>query len=149
LKSLVKSCLLLVFLLHLTQNSSALRASSPQEPEAEPFVASKAMIPMRDGVKLHTRIFVPKQKTGPLPFILVRTPYGTQNAAQNFASYLKDLADDGYIFVFQDIRGKFESEGTFMMQRPARRQGDSQKKTSMCTAVNSASRRMARSRSGV
>ena len=126
MKSLVKSCLLLVCLLHLTQNSSALRASSPQEPEAEPFVASKAMIPMRDGVKLHTRIFVPKQKTGPLPFILVRTPYGTQNAAQNFASYLKDLADDGYIFVFQDIRGKFESEGTFMMQRPARRQGDSQ-----------------------
>jgi putative CocE/NonD family hydrolase len=84
------------------------------------------MIPMRDGVKLHTRIFVPKQKTGPLPFILVRTPYGTQNAAQNFASYLKEMADDGYIFVFQDIRGKFESEGTFMMQRPARRQGDSE-----------------------
>jgi predicted acyl esterase len=65
------------------------------------------MIPMRDGVKLpHQDLVVPKTKTGPLPFISVRTPYGTQNAAQNFASYLKDLADDGYIFVFQDIRGK-------------------------------------------
>src|SRR4051794_23815967 len=91
---------------------------------AERFVASESMIPMRDGVRLHTRIFVPKDQTAPLPLILLRTPYGTKNAADNFVSYLKDLADDGYVFAFQDIRGKFESEGTFVMQRPARAPGD-------------------------
>ena len=77
------------------------------------------MIPTRDGVRLHTRIFIPKNQDGPLPFILLRTPYGTKNAADNFVTYLKDLADDGYIFAFQDLRGKFESEGVFVMQRPA------------------------------
>src|SRR5829696_8902860 len=39
------------------------------------FVASEVMIPMRDGVRLHTRLFVPKDQDAPLPFILVRTPY--------------------------------------------------------------------------
>jgi putative CocE/NonD family hydrolase len=54
----------------------------------------------------------------------VRTPYGTKNAADNFVTYMKALADDGYIFAFQDLRGKFESEGVFVMQRPARAPGD-------------------------
>src|SRR3954468_2982186 len=78
------------------------------------FVASESMIPMRDGVRLHTRIFVPGDQSAPLPFILVRTPYGTKNAADTFITYLKPMADEGYIFAFQDIRGKFESEGRFV-----------------------------------
>ncbi|MCB1018871.1 MAG: CocE/NonD family hydrolase, partial [Acidobacteria bacterium] len=82
------------------------------------------MIPMRDGVRLHTKIFTPKDHTGPLPFIMLRTPYGVTNPANNFVTYLEALAEDGYIFVFQDIRGKFGSEGTFVMQRPARQPGD-------------------------
>src|SRR5579883_1207905 len=90
------------------------------ETSDERFNVREAMIPMRDGVRLHTRIFVPKDAGGPLPFILLRTPYGTKSAANNFVSYLKALADDGYIFAFQDLRGKFESEGVFVMQRPAR-----------------------------
>ena len=53
----------------------------------------------------------------------MRTPYGIEGAAGNFVAYLKALADEGYIFVFQDIRGKFGSEGTFVMQRPAARAG--------------------------
>ena len=61
------------------------------------------------------------EATEPLPIILLRTPYGIDGADRQLrrATY-KALADDGYIFVFQDIRGRFKSEGTFVMQRPAR-----------------------------
>ncbi len=83
------------------------------------FLVSDVMIPMRDGVRLHTRIFTPKNQTRPLPIIMKRTPYGIAGASGNFTTYLKSLADEGYIFAFQDIRGKYGSEGTFVMQRPA------------------------------
>jgi hypothetical protein len=98
--------------------------SQETDKSGEQFDVTEAMIPMRDGVRLHTRIFVPDNQDAPLPFVLMRTPYGTKNAADHFVSYLKALADDGYIFAFQDIRGKFESEGVFVMQRPARKAGD-------------------------
>lgn len=87
---------------------------------ADRFEMSDVMIPMRDGKRLNTKIFVPKNQTGPLPIIFKRTPYGIQGAANNFNAYYKALADEGYIFVHQDIRGKFGSEGDFVMQRPAR-----------------------------
>jgi len=95
-----------------------------QNPTADRFVVSDAMIPMRDGVRLHAKVFVPKDRTGLLPIVMKRTPYGVEGSAANFVAYLKALADEGYIFVFQDIRGKYGSEGTFVMQRPARAQGD-------------------------
>jgi putative CocE/NonD family hydrolase len=80
---------------------------------------------MRDGVKLHTKIFMPKNQQGSLPFLLLRTPYGIEGFANAFARpYFGSLAAEGYLFVFQDIRGKFGSEGEFVMQRPPRRQGD-------------------------
>jgi len=94
------------------------------QPAAEPFTSSDAMIAMRDGVRLNTKIFVPRQQSGPLPILLLRTPYGVSGAAGRLTGSLKALADDGYIFAFQDIRGKFGSEGQFVMQRPARVQGD-------------------------
>ena len=87
---------------------------------ADRFEMSDVMIPMRDGKRLNTKIFVPRNQTGPLPIIFKRTPYGIQGAANNFNAYYKALADEGYIFVHQDIRGKFGSEGDFVMQRPAR-----------------------------
>jgi putative CocE/NonD family hydrolase len=96
----------------------------PTATAAAGFDVSDVMIPARDGVKLHTRIFVPKGPRGPLPFLMKRTPYGIGGAESSFAGYMKDLADEGYIFVFQDIRGRYGSEGTFMMQRPARKPGD-------------------------
>jgi putative CocE/NonD family hydrolase len=75
---------------------------------------------MRDRVRLHTKIFTPKDRREPLPLIMLRTPYGISTMAERFGDYLKPLADEGYIFVFQDLRGKFGSEGMFVMQRPAR-----------------------------
>lgn len=99
---------------------------------ADRFEVSDVMIPTRDGTKLHTKIFVPRPSTPlragtqaePLPIILKRTPYGIEGSAGNFNGYFKALEADGYIFVFQDIRGKFGSEGAFVMQRPARAPGD-------------------------
>ncbi len=96
---------------------------------ADRFEVSDVMIPARDGKRLHTKIFTPRLRQGsgaagsadePLPIIFKRTPYGIEGSAGNFNAYYKALAADGYIFVFQDIRGKFGSEGDFVMQRPAR-----------------------------
>jgi putative CocE/NonD family hydrolase len=84
------------------------------------FEVSDVMIPMRDGTKLNTKIFVPRAASAPLPIIFRRTPYGIAGSAAAFNAYFTSLADEGYIFVFQDIRGKFGSEGAFVMQRPAR-----------------------------
>jgi predicted acyl esterase len=74
-------------------------------------------------VKLHTKIFTPKDQSGPLPIIMKRTPSGVGGSAGNFNADMKDLADEGYVFAFQDIRGKLGSEGTFVMQRPPRAAG--------------------------
>jgi putative CocE/NonD family hydrolase len=95
-----------------------------QTAPADAFVVRDVMIPARDGVRLHAKIFSPKHQREPLPIIMMRTPYGTASAAANFVSYFKALANEGYIFVFEDIRGRFGSEGTFVMQRPARAPGD-------------------------
>ncbi len=89
------------------------------------FDKTEAMIPTRDGVRLHTLIYAPKDSREPLPFIMLRTPYGIDGrAAGAFNNYFKDLVAEGYIFVFQDIRGRFKSEGQFVMQRALREKGD-------------------------
>jgi uncharacterized protein len=78
------------------------------------------MIQARDGVKLHTLIFAPKNASGKLPFLIERSPYGFDNgrAERTLATRYKELADEGFIFVLQDIRGRYQSEGQFVMQRP-------------------------------
>jgi uncharacterized protein len=87
------------------------------------FAKTEAMVPMRDGVKLHTEIFVPRKSREQLPFLLTRTPYGvTDDKGKNHyldGSY-NEFFPDGYIFVFQDIRGRYKSEGQFVMFRPPR-----------------------------
>src|SRR6266702_5611776 len=52
-----------------------------------------------------------------VPIIFARTPYGIEHADGAFGSYYQALVKEGYIFAFQDIRGRFGSEGTFVMQR--------------------------------
>jgi putative CocE/NonD family hydrolase len=91
------------------------------------FTKTDVMIPMRDGVKLHTEIYTPKDAKEPLPLFLTRTPYGLDDDAKGFAAELivyKEMFADGYIFVFQDIRGRYASEGTFAMQRMPRDRKD-------------------------
>jgi putative CocE/NonD family hydrolase len=92
--------------------------------EVSDYTKTEVMIPMRDGIKLNTAIYAPKNAPGPLPIIFRRTPYGISNAANSFKGSFKELADDGYIFVFQDNRGRYGSEGQFVMQRLPRDRRD-------------------------
>jgi hypothetical protein len=110
--------------LALAHPTARFQQPDPARQAAERFDVRDVMVPMRDGIRLHTRIFVPKDQRGPLPFLMNRTPYGIEGAARSFVGYMKALAEEGYIFVFQDIRGKYGSEGIFVMQRPARAPGD-------------------------
>lgn len=88
------------------------------EEQAKQFTRTAEMIRMRDGVKLNTIVYAPKETKAPLPFIMMRTPYGIESRGPKaLKDYFKDLADEGYIFVFQDIRGRHKSEGQFVMQR--------------------------------
>ena len=84
------------------------------------FDKREEMVPMRDGVKLHTIIYSQKGITEARPLIFTRTPYGIAASAQALNASYAELADEGYIFVFQDIRGRFTSEGEFVMLRPQR-----------------------------
>ena len=83
------------------------------------YQRTEVMIPMRDGVKLHAVILKPSNISGPLPFLIERTPYGVSrmDRAVKCASR-PDLARSGYIFVDEDIRGRYKSEGEFVMSRP-------------------------------
>ncbi|MEO8881788.1 MAG: CocE/NonD family hydrolase [Gemmatimonadaceae bacterium] len=108
--------------------TSAAASQTPAAKDSTPlFDETDVQIPMRDGVHLHTSIFVPRGNTANLPFILNRTPYGIGGMAAAFnapAPSLVELINDGYIFVVQDIRGRFGSEGQFVMLRPMRDKSD-------------------------
>ena len=86
------------------------------------YTRSEAMIPMRDGVKLHVVILRPagSEHSGePLPFLMERTPYGVDGESSASVNASKpELAASGYIFVFGDIRGRYKSEGQFVMNHP-------------------------------
>jgi putative CocE/NonD family hydrolase len=85
------------------------------------FEKKEVMIAMRDGVKLHTEIYAPKNAKEALPIFLERTPYGISAEDKGHSQKLYRYAHmfaDGYIFVFQDIRGRYGSEGQFVMNRP-------------------------------
>ncbi len=103
------------------------------EPVTDSFDYSRreVMIPMRDGVKLHTVILVPKNAKG-APILLTRTPYDANKLTTHLDSshlgpslYGYDnatdvIVDGGYIRVVQDVRGKYGSEGDYIMNRPLR-----------------------------
>ena len=92
--------------------------------EVPEFETVEAMVAMRDGVKLHTLVFSPKDARAGLPILFMRTPYGIDGRNAMFQASLKELAEDGYVFAFQDIRGKFRSEGEFAMIRAPRDPAD-------------------------
>jgi len=101
-------------------------AAAQKVPDLDKRLAkTEAMIPMRDGVRLNTAIYAPRGVKGPLPFIILRTPYGiSERAGAAFEHYFHDLEKEGYLFVFQDIRGRHKSEGKFVMDRPPRDRDD-------------------------
>ena len=105
-------------------------AQQPQRTDlAQLFDKTEVMIPARDGVKLHTEIYAPKNATEPLPFLFERTPYGISAPNKGYSNSLyrySELFSEGYIFVFQDIRGRYGSEGKFVMLRPVHDPSDPQ-----------------------
>ena len=92
-------------------------AGAQQQPPAGPiFTLEEVMIPMRDGARLQTVIMHPVGRTEPLPIMFTRTPYGVPEASPTaIPASLKELMADGYIFVIQNLRGRFKSEGTFLL----------------------------------
>jgi len=81
------------------------------------------MIPMRDGVRLHTAVWVQQGAEGSRAIVFRRTPYGIDGGNPTGGS-MRELAADGYAFAVQDIRGKYRSEGQFVMQRAPRNRKD-------------------------
>jgi putative CocE/NonD family hydrolase len=93
------------------------------------FDKSEVMIPMRDGVKLHTEFYKPKNAAAPLPILFSRTPYGISSPDKGISNMIyryADLVPEGYIFAFQDIRGRYGSAGKFVMLRPLHDPSDAQ-----------------------
>jgi uncharacterized protein len=89
----------------------------------ENYVKIERQIPMRDGVKLFTSIYVPKDTTEKHPILITRTPYscspyGEQNWPKFWNNHKKYYFREGYIMVLQDVRGRWMSEGEFVDVRP-------------------------------
>ena len=116
--------LAVLLLIVLASGGVPRHAQTPARPDtAALFDRTDAMVPMRDGVRLYTEILVPKAIAQPLPILVTRTPYGVLDDDHGIPGGMRiydELVRDGYIFVFQDIRGRYKSEGQFVMQRPPR-----------------------------
>lgn len=86
------------------------------------YTKREVMVPMRDGVRLHTTLYEPKAAPDKSPMLFFRTPYkaGPYGQAMNAALWNEwsRYAAEGYIFVMQDVRGRFRSEGVFENVRP-------------------------------
>jgi hypothetical protein len=107
------SVLRLVLPLLLAISATALQ-TRPQPALTPIFKLQEVMIPVRDGVHLQTVILTPVDRQEPLPILLLRTPYGVPDKPpEQMPPYVKELAQDGYIFVIQNLRGRFNSEGVF------------------------------------
>ncbi|GBQ68977.1 alpha-amino acid ester hydrolase [Ameyamaea chiangmaiensis NBRC 103196] len=110
------------------QTGSDIPANPKLPIDARDYIKRDVMIPMRDGVKLHTVIVIPKGAHGNAPILLTRTPYHASERLNRTpgALTMREIlpqGDDvfvagGYIRVFQDIRGKYGSEGDYVMTRP-------------------------------
>jgi uncharacterized protein len=98
----------------------ALMFAVSTQAQTAPFTWQEVMVPVRDGVHLQTVILTPVDQKGPLPILFRRTPYGVPAAApKEMPVSLKELAADGYIFVIQNLRGRFKSEGVFKLSSQA------------------------------
>ncbi len=97
--------------------ASAVDAQQTATPAPAPaFTFEEVMIPMRDGVHLQTTILTPVDQKVALPILFRRTPYGVPDAPlSRVPTSWKELARDGYIFVIQNLRGRFKSEGVFKL----------------------------------
>jgi len=108
--------LLLVFIV-------AAQTNQDEEWIKENYTKLEQYIPMRDGIKLFTSIYMPRDQSEKHPILMTRTPYSCAPYGQEFSSRLWDrhwryYARENYIIVIQDVRGKWMSEGDFVDIRP-------------------------------
>lgn len=112
---LIMICLLLLSIACTVKPTSNIKS------EYSKYSKQVKKIVMRDSVQLNTEIFIPLNAKVKLPILLTRTPYGLRHNTNGLHSALnssyKELADDQYIFIFQDIRGRYNSDGEFSMLR--------------------------------
>ncbi len=100
--------------------------TAPEAPTAaqETYTKREVAIPMRDGVKLFTAIYTPKDASHTFPILMQRTPYSVAPYGEKaFPEHLgpsSAFQQEGFIFVFQDVRGRMMSEGDFVNMRPQR-----------------------------
>lgn len=95
------------------------------------YTKREVMIPMRDGVKLYTAVYEPKDNSSRHPILMHRSPYSCapygQTLKRGLRSSLKNYIDNKYIIVYQDVRGRHKSEGTFVQVRPLNKNKKSKK----------------------
>lgn len=104
------------------------KRTQPEIPESsgikikEKYEKEEVYIEMRDGVKLFTSIYSPKNATTDSPMILIRSPYNSEPGGESefnmFVTVYYRLIQNGYILVFQDVRGRYQSYGQFVNVRP-------------------------------
>lgn len=96
----------------------------PAQEVGRAYIARELMVPMRDGVRLQTVVVTPVRQTGPLPILITRTPYGVPDQAMvdrqdgdpksTLLPSWRAFQKDGYIMVYQNLRGRFKSGGQFL-----------------------------------
>ena len=108
----------------LAGQSADLRAELEAQSIRESYTKFEHRIPMRDGARLFTAVYAPNERAKEFPILLLRTPYGcAPYGADRYRDALgpsSRFARDGYIFVYQDVRGRFLSEGEFVNMTPHR-----------------------------
>src|SRR6185437_7606812 len=125
-------CLLFFLLLPF-----ACTAQAPRNYVKDNFDKQEVFIPMRDGKRLCTEIYIPKDHTQNYPFLMERTPYSAgpyvDTLYRGGLGPNSRLMHDGYIFVYQDVRGRFMSEGDFEEMSPAKDQHKTKQETDEST----------------
>ncbi|MEN9415741.1 MAG: hypothetical protein RLZ62_2045 [Bacteroidota bacterium] len=117
LKNFFLCCFMLLCTLAMAQRPSSADSAFIREN----YTKREVLIPMRDGVRLFTSIYTPKDQSKKYPIIMRRSPYScSPYGAHTYTTRIQnmDLARAGYIFVFQDVRGRYMSEGNFVDVRP-------------------------------
>ena len=110
---------------------TAIRATSADRLEPidkawfeEHYTKHEHLIPMRDGIRLYSAVYLPKDSRTNYPFLLTRTPYSVKpygvDSYPDPKGLVKYFGRDGFIFVLQDVRGRYASEGEFVHVRPMR-----------------------------
>ncbi|QJE02105.1 CocE/NonD family hydrolase [Massilia forsythiae] len=116
-------------LAHGAAAAEAAEAAAPQRDLRETYTKYEYRIPMRDGTRLFTVVYAPKDASKPYPFLVNRTPYSVGVNADGERHYgedwfpkqigpSKEFEDAGYIFVKQDVRGRYMSEGKWVEMTP-------------------------------